>query len=144
METIGKTMAAAVLGVAATVATAVPATAATDDSFSVRTTNGCGSLTFVDYGPGAPGHGDNDDYLAIRDTCRDGKGVRGFTEQNGILAGTEYNGRGNGKTKLFDPYQDGTNVVAGDEIIITVCLVDGPSDTTAEYCDYARHVSVDG
>jgi len=34
--------------------------------------------------------------------------------------------------------------VSGDEIIITVCLVDGASDTTAEYCDFARHEGVDG
>ena len=48
-------------GASVTLLLANPAAAATDDSFSVSTTNACGAIDFVDFGPGAPGDGDNDD-----------------------------------------------------------------------------------
>ena len=45
-----------------------PASAAVNDGFSVSTSSGgCGSNEFVDYGPGAPGGGNNDDYVLIHE-----------------------------------------------------------------------------
>ncbi|GAA0935218.1 hypothetical protein [Virgisporangium aurantiacum] len=58
--------------VAALTLAANPAAAAVNDDFHASTTDGCGVVNFIDYGPGAPAGGDNDDYLVIHDYCSDG------------------------------------------------------------------------
>lgn len=134
--------------VATTVAMSSPAVAAVNDSFSVSTTSGgCGATDFVDYGPGAPGGGNNDDYLVIHDYCSDSHGVRGYAWKNGVFFGSRYNGNGlAGAPVVFDPFTHagGTNVVGGDLITIQACLVDGANDTTPFRCDDRSNFSADG
>lgn len=124
------------------------ATVAVDDSFSVSTRpNGCGATDFVDYGPGAPGGGNNDDYLVIHDYCSDGHGVRGYAWLNGVYMGSKYNGNGlAGAAVIFDPFTHagGTNVVGGDLVTIQACLVDGANDTTPFNCEDRANYSADG
>ena len=60
-------MAAALLSMTVLVTTS--AGAAENDDFAAVTTDGCGVAQFKDYGPGAPGGGNNDDYLVIHDYC---------------------------------------------------------------------------
>jgi hypothetical protein len=80
-----RSLSAAVASSAAVVAVASPALAI--DSFGVETAisgpNGCpfaasGHASFVDNGPGAPGGGNNDDYIVIDDTCSDGWSVAAY------------------------------------------------------------------
>ena len=66
-------MAAALLSMTVLVTTS--AGAAENDDFAAVTTDGCGVAQFKDYGPGAPGGGNNDDYVVIHDYCADGHGV---------------------------------------------------------------------
>jgi hypothetical protein len=124
---------------------ASPAAAAVDDSFSVSTTDDCGAVNFVDYGPGAPGGGNNDDYLVIHDYCSDGHGVEGYAWLDGAYLGKKYNGNGlAGDPVVWDPFADYHNVQAGDVVGIKVCLVDGPNDATPSKCASKEHTSVDG
>ncbi|WP_062205284.1 hypothetical protein [Streptomyces sp. NBRC 109706] len=122
-----------------------PAYAATNDSFSAWTTGGgCGMLEFVDYGPGAPGGGDNDDYLVIHDYCADGYGVRAYAWLNGYYLGTKYNGNGlAGSAVVWDPYKPYGNVYPGDYVDIEVCLVNGSNGSPVK-CGAAQRTSVDG
>ncbi|NUT17990.1 MAG: hypothetical protein HOV77_02295 [Hamadaea sp.] len=129
-----------------------PASAAYNDGFAASTTNSCGSAIFVDYGEGASGGGNNDDYVLIRDNCSDSHGVRAWawvTEHTsaGDLTyplGSKYNGNGvAGADVVWDPFLDG-NVRAGDTVKLKICLVDGSGDTTGSYCGSATHTSVDG
>lgn len=133
-------------------AVAGPASAAVNDGFSVSTSSGgCGSNEFVDYGPGAPGGGDNDDYVLIHDFCADGHGVRGCVRKliidDGIPVSTDYGCRYNGNglagaPVVWDPFG---NVLPGTTISLRVCLVDGASDPTPFRCsDWEAHTSVDG
>ncbi|AGZ40126.1 hypothetical protein [Actinoplanes friuliensis] len=118
--------------------------AATDDSFTVKTTNGCGSVEFVDYGPGAAGGGNNDDYLVIHDYCSDGHGVTAFSTVNNGEQKSEYNGNGlAGAAVIWDPFAP-RNINAGDTIKLKVCLFDGPADETGQYCKTVSKTSVDG
>jgi hypothetical protein len=55
--------------------------AAENDSFAALTTDECGDANFIDYGPGAPGGGNNDDYVVIHDYCADGHGVQVCTSR---------------------------------------------------------------
>jgi hypothetical protein len=123
------------------------ASAATDDSFTVTTTDGCGSAEFVDHGPGAAGGGDNDDYLVIHDYCGDGHGVAaGMTLNNGGNL-TEYNGDGlAGPAKIWDPFRapEPDDVRRGDKVLLRVCLYDGPSDETGAHCVTGTRRSTDG
>jgi hypothetical protein len=112
-----------------------------DDSFVASTTDGCGEVRFVDYGPGAPGGGNNDDYLVITDRCADGHGVMAYAWLNGRALGEKYNGNGNGASMVWDPLG---NISRGDKIDIKVCLVDGASDRTPSKCNSANHRSQDG
>lgn len=120
-------------------------TAAFDDSFTVSTTNGCGSVEFVDFGPGAAGGGDNDDYVVIHDLCSDGHGVKAWAWLNGTLLGSQYNGNGlAGAPVIWDPFKSVGNVGAGDAIGLEVCLVDGNSDPTPSGCGSLTRTSRDG
>lgn len=120
-------------------------TAAVDDSFVVSTTDGCGRADFVDFGPGAPGGGDNDDYVEIHDFCSDGHGVRAFATLSGIDLGSMYNGNGlAGDSVIWDPFKDFGNVLPGDTVVLKACLVDGPDDTTPFNCRTISRTSVDG
>jgi hypothetical protein len=133
----------ALLGV--TVLVASPASAAVNDNFYAQTTDGCGVVNFIDYGPGAPGGGDNDDYTVIHDYCADGHGVRAWTWLDGVYLGSMYNGNGQaGSPVVWDPYKPYGNVGAGDLVELIVCLVDGSGDTTGARCGYAAHTSADG
>jgi hypothetical protein len=113
--------------------TAVPASAAIDDFFSVSTTDlyGAGFVDFIDYGPGAPGGGNNDDYAVIGDYRADGHGVRAYAWVDGRYLGTKYNGNGYYSEVVWDPFG---NVTADQDVGLKVCLVDGPNDTTPFAC----------
>jgi hypothetical protein len=123
--------------------------AATNDSFAVSTTSGgCGAVNFVDYGEGAPGGGNNDDYLVIHDYCADGRGVRAYAwltpqGESTIYLGAHNNTNGQaGEAVVWDPFAAWGNVIAGDKVGIKVCLFD--SDNTLSKCAEASRVSADG
>lgn len=149
---------AALSSAAAAVAVAVsasPALASTNDSFSIKTSNGCGTLNFVDYGPGAPGGGNNDDYMVIHDYCSDGHGVRawafvkpaGSTQYQSL--GSKYNGNGLAGApvywdpfKAFDPIN---NLIGGDTLAVRVCLVNGSNGKPLPGCSpLTYHKMADG
>jgi hypothetical protein len=68
------------------------------------TTDSCGAVDFVDYGPGAPGGGNNDDYAVVHDYCGDGHGVKAWAWLDGVLIGSQYNGNGlAGAPVIWDP-----------------------------------------
>ncbi|MEV5019303.1 hypothetical protein ACIGW1_09545 [Streptomyces sp. NPDC053780] len=120
------------------------AVAGTNDSFTVSTTGGgCGSVEFVDYGPGAPGGGNNDDYLVIHDYCSDGKGVRAYAWTDNRYHGGKNNTNGlAGAPVVWDPYQGEWNVIANDKVGIKVCLFN--SNNALSNCATASRKSVDG
>ncbi|MFC8369483.1 MULTISPECIES: hypothetical protein [unclassified Streptomyces] len=117
------------------------AVAATNDSFAVGTTSGgCGVVNFVDYGAGAPGGGNNDDYLVIHDYCGDGKGVRAYAWIGSTYLGAKNNTNGlAGSAVVWDPFG---NVTGGQKVGIKVCLFD--SNNTLSRCAEASRVSADG
>ncbi|MFD8260103.1 hypothetical protein ACFV19_14450 [Streptomyces griseoluteus] len=113
--------------------TATPAVAAGDDFEAWTTDGGCGYVDFIDYGPGAPGGGDNDDYLVIHDRCADGHGVEAYAWLDGAYLGKHYDGNGlDGAAVVWDPFG---NVQDHQTVGIKVCLVDGPDDPSPSYCD---------
>ena len=133
--------------------TATAANAAEDDRFEVATTDGCGVANFIDYGPGAPGGGNNDDYIVIHDYCADGHGVRAYVWILGEYWGDQYNGNGRaGAAVVWDPFREWggpDNLVKDDFFTIEVCLVDGPNDAVNEpeagsKCRSAYHKMKDG
>jgi hypothetical protein len=119
--------------------------AAVNDDFAAVTTDGCGVAQFKDYGAGAPGGGNNDDYMIIHDYCADGHGVRANLYVTGYPFWVgEYNGNGAaGAPVIWDPFMNG-NVKGGQWIYVEVCLVDGRDDYTGSRCGYASHRSADG
>jgi hypothetical protein len=121
------------------------ASAAVNDDFAAVTSDGCGVVNFIDYGPGAPGGGNNDDYLVIHDYCADGHGVRVWaTQDDGGTVFSRYNGNGlAGAPVVWDPFLNG-NVKAGQSVWLEVCLVDGPAYQTPSRCGDASHRSADG
>lgn len=125
---------------------ASPASAAEGDSFSVWTAHivdyGCGLGEFRDYGPGADGGGNNDDYIYIKDYCGDGHGVRVWAWQNGYYLGSTYLGGGYQSDKVWDPFFN-NNVRTGDSVKVKVCRVDGPNGAGFD-CAEDRNVSADG
>jgi hypothetical protein len=131
--------------VSVTVLVTNSAGAAVNDDFAAVTTDGCGVANFKDYGPGAPGGGDNDDYVVIHDYCADGHGVRAYLKVDGTPFWVgEYNGNGAaGAPVVWDPFLNG-NVKAGQNIDLEVCLVDGRDDFSGSRCGYASHRSADG
>lgn len=119
-----------------------PASAATNDSFFVTTTGlQCGAANFVDYGPGAAGGGNNDDYFTIKDQCSDGAGVKAYAWRNGRYLGSRYNGNGALSTVVWDPLG---NVAGGESIGLKVCLSDGNNDPTPFLCAERTRTSADG
>ena len=121
------------------------AAAAHDDSFTVFTTDGCGAVDFVDYGPGAPGGGDNEDYAVIHDYCSDGHGVKAWAWLNGTAIGEQYDGNGlAGAPVIWDPFKPWGNVLPGDAVGLKVCLVDGNGDPSPDKCAEHTQTSVDG
>jgi hypothetical protein len=128
---------------------------ALDDNFQVATrdANTCGVADFVDYGPGAPGGGNNDDYIVIHDYCADGHGVRAYVWIMGEYWDDRYNGNGlAGAPVVWDPFRDWggpDNLVKGDFFTIMVCLVDGPNDgadnpSEGSWCRSGSHTMKDG
>jgi hypothetical protein len=138
--------------VSATLLFTATAASATDDSFTVKTTDGCGAAEFVDYGPGAPGGGNNDDYILVHDYCADGHGVRAYVWILGEYWGDQYNGNGKaGAAVVWDPFKSWGpgNLTADTPFKVEVCLVDGPNDAVDEpeagnKCRSYNAVSVDG
>jgi hypothetical protein len=118
--------------------------AAVNDDFAALTTDECGVANFIDYGPGAPGGGNNDDYVVIHDYCADGHGVRAYAELDDTgYWFNQYNGNGRaGAPVVWDPFGD---VKAKHTVTLEVCLVDGPLDPSeGSRCGYASHRSADG
>jgi len=136
-------MAAALLSMTVLVTTS--AGAAENDDFAAVTTDGCGVAQFKDYGPGAPGGGNNDDYVVIHDYCADGHGVIAYLSwDNTGYWFNQYNGNGlAGAPVVWDPFLYG-NVKAGQTVWLEVCLVDGWDDLTGSRCGEASHRSADG
>src|SRR3569833_3101434 len=105
-----------------------------NDDFSIPTTDACGRVDFVDFGPGDPSNSaNNDDYFVIHDLCPDSHGIRAsynLTRNGSVIdTGTKYNGNGfDGPPVYWDPFPSG-NVSGGDVLDVTVCLVDGPNGT---------------
>jgi hypothetical protein len=130
--------------------TANSAFAAVNDDFNVKTTDACGVANFIDYGPGAPGGGNNDDYVVIHDYCSDSHGVQAFVWINGEYWGDAYNGNGHaGEAVVWDPFKayGPGNLVGGDSVTLKVCLVDGyhkDDDSYGFKCKSGYHTSVDG
>jgi hypothetical protein len=120
---------------------ATPALASTDDSFNAFTPNCGGEASFVDYGPGAPGGGNNDDY-EFGDLCPDGHGVKAWAWIGSKLLGSKYDGEGSGPAIIWDPFPAG-NVKAGDLVGLKICEVDGANGTPFN-CGSAAHRSKDG
>jgi hypothetical protein len=121
------------------------ASATVNDNFNASTTDGCGVANFIDYGPGAPGGGNNDDYVVIHDYCADGHGVMAYVEvdDSGYWF-HQYNGNGlAGAPVVWDPFLHG-NVKAGQKVELEVCLVDGATDLTGSRCGAASRRSADG
>jgi hypothetical protein len=136
-------IAAALLSVTGLVTTS--AGAAVNDNVNASTTDGCGVANFIDDGPGAPGGGNNDDYVVIHDYCADGHGVMAYVEvdDSGYWF-HQYNGNGlSGAPVVWDPFLRG-NVKAGQKVELEVCLVDGISDPTGSRCGEASRRSADG
>jgi hypothetical protein len=150
----------AVIGVAglAIVGSVVPTSAASasaaaiNDGFTIRTWDGCGLARYVDYGPGAPGGGNNDDYVVIDDTCGDGLGVRvrawlykpWYADDPGFL-GSAYNRNGAaGATVVWDPFKAFGNVDADDRVELEVCLVSGSTVPDPSTCHGLGITSEDG
>ncbi len=129
------------------------ASATHDDSFSFYTTNYCGWVKYVDYGPGLSGSG-NDDYVLVRDTCAtgsgtpDGHGVKAWAwlTRGGVkhYLGDAYDPYGAKGTVVWDPFLKYGNVKAGDYVGLKVCLVDGNDDSTPTHCQSFTSRSVDG
>jgi hypothetical protein len=135
---------AALIGI---LATTNPAAAAGNDDWTayVHYSTGGGAVDFVDYGPGAPGGGNNDDYLVIRDTAADGHGVQVWAWLHGKYLGTRYNGGGQFSSVIYDPYTIFPNNVAAGEVIgLKVCLVDGADNPIQSSCQNAQETSIDG
>ncbi|MER7420520.1 hypothetical protein ABT346_27695 [Micromonospora peucetia] len=137
-----------VAALTAILALASPAQAQ-DDSWSVYTTgstNG-GRVDFIDYGPGAPGGGNNDDYLEIYDLRADGHGVQVWAWLHGKYLGTKYNGNGESHSDplIWDPYKIfPNNVAAGERIGLKICLVNGPDNLIQSTCGSYEWHSQDG
>ena len=126
-----------------TVLVTTSAGAAVNDDFNASTSDGCGVANFIDYGPGAPGGGNNDDYVVIHDYCADGHGVEVDVQMNdsGYVT-SKYNGNGkSGAPVIWDPFG---NVAPGEKVELGVCLVDGPDDSTGIRCGIASRTSADG
>ncbi|MFF2964670.1 hypothetical protein ACFVT1_38640 [Streptomyces sp. NPDC057963] len=122
----------------AALAAAVPASASTDDSFSVDagSSPSCyryGSAAYIDYGE----YGD--DYVGVYDACSDGVGVKAWVWINGTLVGAQRNGSGYNTEVYFDI----PNVKPGDRVGIKVCAQNG-SGGTPFACGSRTVTSVDG
>ncbi|RQX14585.1 hypothetical protein DDE19_23120 [Micromonospora ureilytica] len=129
----------------AILATTNPAAAAGNDDYTVYTGQSGGAVDFIDYGPGAPGGGDNDDYLVIRDIAADGHGVQVWAWLHGKYLGTKYNGNGAWTSVIYDPYTIFPNNVAKKEVIgLKICLVDGKDNLIQPSCSSLDWPSIDG
>ncbi|WP_433124880.1 hypothetical protein ACQPWW_20945 [Micromonospora sp. CA-240977] len=130
-------------------AQANPAAAGNDD-FEVWTNYDrygfAGIVRFVDYGPGAPGGGNNDDYLEIYDNHPDGHGVQVWAWLHGKYLDTKYHGAGSTNNPVyFDPYAIfPKNVAAGERIGVKICLVDGINNLIEDSCGSFEWQSIDG
>jgi len=138
---------AVVLALLPVLLTANHASAAVDDQFWAFTTDGCGEIHFVDFGPGAPGGGNNDDYTEIYDNCYgsfdDGLGVRARAWVGSEYLGEQFNFSGSA-TVIWDPFAARGNVAANEWIVLEVSLVSSRTDPTPEQLEIRSQRSVDG
>lgn len=125
---------------AATMQALAPCVSGPEDSFQLATRDGCGRADFVSFGPGAPGGGNNDDYIVIHDFCKDGHGVKVWAWVDGVSVNHDvgaYNGNGLvGDPVIWDPFkaEDGTDLGVTQCLGIKVCLVDGARDSSGASC----------
>ena len=134
--TLRNLAAASAIGLGASLVIAPTAAFAYNDSFLVETTNGCGSAEFIDYGEGAPGGGNNDDYMVVHDYCADGRGVAAVVYLNGSYWASTYNSNGAaGAAKIWDPFQswNEADLRAGDRIKVEVSLLENASSENGLY-----------
>lgn len=121
---------------------------AVNDDFSISTTDACGRVDFIDFGPGDPSNDlNNDDYFVIHDLCADSHGILAtytLTRNDALIdSNTQYNGNGlAGPPVYWDPFPSG-NVIGNDILNVTVCLVDGPNGVGFK-CQSIFSVSSDG
>jgi hypothetical protein len=141
----------AAMTMGALAATAGPAAASTDDGFMVyagysdcpdQNVASMGTAEYIDYGKGAAGGGNNDDYIEISDLCSDRHGIQAWAWLNGTSLGTRYNGNGVGKTVVWDPFPGG-NVAPKQNVGLKVCIVDGINGNPSR-CEENTVQSVDG
>jgi hypothetical protein len=117
----------------------VPESPASASNFEVKTPGGTGSIEFIDYGPGRPGGGSNDDYFLIHDYSPDHHGVMAWLWVDGDGMGAVYNGRGYaGAPVLWDPYQFDSNWPFIVEV--QVCNIDGPNGKPFNCSKVRSHV----
>ena len=123
---------------AAALVAAGPASASTDDSFSVDTGSSpsCyryGAAAYIDYGE----YGD--DYVGVYDACKDGVGVKAWVWINGEQVGAQRNGSGFNTEVYFNI----RNVTTHDRVGIEVCAQNG-SNGTPFACGSKTVTSADG
>jgi hypothetical protein len=112
-----------------------PAAAAASDTKAIATTSNCpeddylpyeGFVQFQDYGEGAEGGGNNDDYLIVGDSCPNGDGVKAWAWVDGVAKGSMYNGNGAYTNKIWDPLG---NLPDGASLGMKICSVSGNNGT---------------
>lgn len=112
-----------------------------DDSFTVVTTNSCGSVEFIDAASRGSG---NEDYLIVHDLCNDAHGVRASGSLNNVALEAQYNGSGLcGPPVFWHPFPSG-HLNPGDTLTLKVCLVDGSNDASPTGCGSATQDITDG
>jgi hypothetical protein len=122
--------------------------AATNDGFTVTTTDGCGSAEFVD--SGTLNGETNDDFVLVHDLCGDGHSVRASAVLIDSLGNTFGLGSIRNSSGLagapvgWDPFASIGDVLPGDTMIFQVCLVDGADDSNPSNCRVGSKVSSDG
>jgi hypothetical protein len=107
-----------------------------NDSFSVKTPNGCGSIEFVDYGD-TP-WGKQDDFVIVHDLCGDGRGVRGYAtswvpgQESSVSTITCHNSNGLAGAAKYCTLPE---LSAGDRLLLQVELT---KDGTPSPAPWAR------
>jgi hypothetical protein len=124
--------------------TAGPAAAA-DDSWWIESLADApcsigGRALFVDNGEGAPGGGNNDDYIVLEDWCRNSQGVKAYAWLDGKYLGSKYWGGGWGTGTTWDPFG---NVTGGQSVGMKICNTNGPSGSPWG-CVSGTRKSIDG
>ncbi|MBY8849705.1 hypothetical protein [Saccharothrix longispora] len=118
-----------------------------DDGFVVWTTDRCGSVEFVDYGPGEPGSGGDDDYLVVRDHCDDGYEVKADGWLGWYWLRVKYVDGPAAGPVFWDPFVEHGGLYGGDRLGLTACQYDrdqAASGYLGFNCASDQRVLVDG